>query len=216
MKPNWTLYFVADRDALPGRQLLETTRAALQGGVTAVQLRDKSGGTREMLELARALLALTRAAGVPLIVNDRADVALALGADGVHVGQDDLPALDVRQLIGPERILGVSAGTVAEARQAQADGADYTGAGDVFGTLSKPDAGPPIGLSALAEIARAVALPVVGIGGITEANAASVTEAGAAGVAVISAITRSSNPEDAARCLRKTLNLSLRRNVLAN
>ncbi len=210
MDLRWRLYFVTGEPAFEGRSLVETTRAALQGGVTAVQLRDKSGGTREMLELGRALLALTRAAGVPLIVNDRVDVALALGADGVHVGQDDLPAQDARRLIGPEQILGVSAGTVAEARQAQADGADYVGAGDVFGTPSKPDAGPPIGLSALAEIARAVAIPVVGIGGITEANAASITEAGAAGVAVISAVTRSSNPEDAARCLRKTLNLSLR------
>jgi len=209
-KPNLTLYFVADVSAPGSRSLVETTRAAIQGGATAVQLREKTGDIREMLELGRALLELTRAAGVPLIVNDRVDVALALGADGAHVGQDDLPALDVRRLIGPERILGVSAGTVDEARQAQADGADYVGAGDVFGTPSKPDAGPPIGLSALAEIARAVAIPVVGIGGITEANAASITEAGAAGVAVISAVTRSSNPEDAARCLRKTLNLSLR------
>lgn len=210
MDLRWRLYFVTGEPAFEGRSLVETTRAALRGGATAVQLRDKSGDIREMLELGRALLELTRAAGVPLIVNDRADVALALGADGAHVGQDDLPALDVRRLIGPERILGVSAGTVDEARQAQADGADYVGAGDVFGTPSKPDAGPPIGLSALAEIARAVAIPVVGIGGITEANAASVTEAGAAGVAVISAITRSSNPEDAARRLRETLNVSLR------
>lgn len=210
MKLNWTLYFVADRGTLPGRALLETAQAALRGGVTAVQLRDKSGSAREMLELGHALLELTRTAGVPLIVNDRLDVALALGADGVHVGQDDLPVQNVRRLIGRGRILGVSAGTVAEARQAQADGADYLGAGDLFGTPSKPDAGLPIGLSSLAAIAGAVSIPVVGIGGITEANAASVTEAGAAGVAVISAITRSSNPEDAARRLRETLNLSPR------
>jgi thiamine-phosphate pyrophosphorylase len=205
VKPNWTLYFVADRDALPGRQLLETAQAALRGGATAVQLRDKSGSARELLELGRALLALTCAAGVPLIVNDRLDVALALGADGVHVGQDDLPAREVRRLLGSERILGVSAGTVAEARQAQADGADYLGAGDLFGTPSKPDAGLPIGLPGLAAIAGAVPLPVVGIGGITEANAASVTATGAAGVAVISAITRSLDPEAAARRLRETL-----------
>jgi thiamine-phosphate pyrophosphorylase len=208
----WRLYFVTGEPAFEGRSLVETTRAALLGGATAVQLRDKSGDMREMLELGRALLELTRAAGVPLIVNDRADLALALGADGVHVGQDDLPAQDARRLIGPEQILGVSAGTANEARQAQADGADYVGAGDVFGTPSKPDAGHPIGLSDLAAITRAVSIPVVGIGGITEANAASVTEAGAAGVAVISAITRSSNPEVAARRLHKTLTLSLRRN----
>lgn len=210
-KSNWTLYFVTDGRAAESRSLVELTRAAVQGGATAVQLRKKIGNTRNILELGLALLKLTRAAAVPLIINDRVDVALALGADGVHVGQDDLPARDVRRLIGPERILGVSAGTVAEAKQAQADGADYIGAGDVFGTLSKPDAGSPIGLSSLAEIVRAVAIPVVGIGGITEATAASVTEAGAAGVAVISAITRSSNPEDAARRLRETLTLFLKR-----
>jgi thiamine-phosphate pyrophosphorylase len=209
-KSKWTLYFVTDGRAAGSRSLVQLTRAAVQGGATAVQLRKKIGSTRDILELGLVLLELTRAAGVPFIVNDRVDIALALGADGVHVGQDDLPARDVRRLIGPERILGVSAGTVAEARQAQADGADYIGAGDVFGTLSKPDAGPPIGLSGLREIVGAVTIPVVGIGGITEANAASVTEVGAAGVAVISAIARSSNPEDAARCLRKTLNLSLR------
>jgi thiamine-phosphate pyrophosphorylase len=209
-KPNLTLYFVTDGRADGGRSLVEITRAAIRGGATAVQLRDKSGGTREMLELGCTLLELTRAAGVPLIVNDRLDVALALGADGVHVGQDDLPAKEVRRLIGPERILGVSAGTASEARQAEADGADYVGAGDVFGTRSKPDAGPPIGLSGLAAITRAVSIPVVGIGGITEANAASVTKAGAAGVAVISAITRSPNPEDAAQRLHKTLALTLR------
>lgn len=204
-KLNWTLYFVTDRRAAGGRSLVDVTRAAIQGGATAVQLRDKSGSTRKMLELGRVVLELTRAAGVPLIVNDRVDLALTLGADGVHVGQDDLPADEVRKLIGPERILGVSVSTLEEARRAVLDGADYLGAGDVFGTPSKLDAGPPIGLERLAKIARAVPLPVVGIGGITEANAASVTQAGAAGVAVISAIVGSPNPGAAAQRLYKIL-----------
>jgi thiamine-phosphate pyrophosphorylase len=206
----WRLYFITGEPAFEGRSLVETTRAALRGGATAVQLRNKSGDTGAMLTLGRSLLELTRAAGTPLIVNDRVDVALALDADGLHVGQDDLPARLARQLIGPERILGVSVGTVDEAKQAERDGADYLGAGDVFGTLSKPDAGPPIGLSGLAEIARAVTIPVVAIGGINEANAASVIEAGAAGVAVISAVTDSLNPEDAARRFHETLNLPSR------
>lgn len=158
-----------------------------------------------MLELGRVVLELTRAAGVPLIVNDRVDLALILGADGVHVGQDDLPADEVRKLIGPDRILGVSVSTLEEARRAVLDGADYLGAGDVFGTPSKLDAGPPIGLERLAKIAQAVPLPVVGIGGITEANAASVIQAGAAGVAVISAIVGSPNPGAAAQRLYKIL-----------
>lgn len=204
-KLNWTLYFVTDRRAAEGRSLVGVTRAAIQGGATAVQLRDKSGSTRKMLELGRVVLELTRAAGVPLIVNDRVDLALTLGADGVHVGQDDLPADEVRKLIGPERILGVSVSTLEEARRAVLDGADYLGVGDVFGTPSKLDAGPPIGLERLAKIARAVPLPVVGIGGITEANAASVTQAGAAGVAVISAIVGSPNPGATARRLYETL-----------
>jgi thiamine-phosphate pyrophosphorylase len=137
-----------------------------------------------------------------LIVNDRADVALAIDAEGVHVGQDDMPAPLARQIIGPARILGVSAGTVDEALQAARQGADYLGTGDVYGTPTKADAGTPIGLGGLAEVARAVAIPVVAIGGITIDNAPAAIEAGAAGVAVISAVIGAADPEDAARRLR--------------
>lgn len=196
-----SIYLVTDRRSAGDRLLLDIVRAAIRGGVTAVQLRDKERATRKTLELGRVLRELTRAAGVSLIVNDRVDLALALDADGVHVGQDDLPAAIARRLIGPERVLGVSAASVAEARRAERDGADYLGVGDVFGTLSKPDAGEPIGLARLAEIAQAVSVPVVGIGGITLENAAAVTGAGAVGVAVISAVMSAPDPEGAARRL---------------
>lgn len=200
-----SVYLVTDqrssRHSAGGRSLLDTVRAALRGGVTAVQLRDKAMTIRELLELGRALRELTREAGVSFIVNDRVDLALALDADGVHVGQDDLPADIARRLIGPARILGVSAASVAEARQAEAAGADYLGVGDVFGTLSKPDAGEPIGLKRLSEIARSVSLPVVGIGGVTLENASAVAEAGAAGVAVISVVMGAPDPEGVARRL---------------
>jgi thiamine-phosphate pyrophosphorylase len=199
------VYLITDRRIAGGRPILEIVRAAIAGGATVVQLREKEASTREMIELGRALLAITRAAGVPLIVNDRVDVALAIEADGVHVGQEDMPAALTRRLIGPHRILGVSAATVAEAEQAVRDGADYLGVGDVYGTPSKPDAGPPIGLEGLAAIARAVAIPVVAIGGITPENAAATIDAGAVGVAVISAIVGAPDPAAAARRLRQAV-----------
>jgi thiamine-phosphate pyrophosphorylase len=193
---------ITDRRAAGERSLVDVVRAAVRGGATMVQLRDKGASTRERIELGRALHRVTRPAGVPLIVNDRADVALAIDAEGVHVGQDDMPAPLARQIIGPARILGVSAGTVDEALQAARQGADYLGTGDVYGTPTKADAGTPIGLGGLAEVARAVAIPVVAIGGITIDNAPAAIEAGAAGVAVISAVIGAADPEDAARRLR--------------
>jgi thiamine-phosphate pyrophosphorylase len=204
---DWSLYVLTDRRAAGERCLLDVVRAAIQGGATVIQLRDKASSTsgarpvRALVELGQALLEITRPAGVPLIVNDRIDVALAIDAEGVHVGQDDMPAPLARQLLGPDRILGVSAGTVAEARQAQRDGADYLGTGDVYGTPTKADAGVPIGVTGLAEVARAVSLPVVAIGGIQPDNAAAAIQAGAAGIAVISAVIGAADPEAAARQL---------------
>ena len=202
---NWAVYVLTDRRAAGERSLIDVVRAVVRGGATAIQLRDKEASTGEMIELGRALLQITRPAGVPLIVNDRADVALAIDADGVHVGQDDMPAPLARQIIGPQRILGVSAGTIEEARQAQREGADYLGVGDVYGTPTKADAGTPIGLSGLAEIARAVSIPVVAIGGIQLDNAAATLQAGASGVAVISAVIGAPDPETAARQLRNAV-----------
>lgn len=199
---DWTLYVITDAKLSRGRPHVEVIRAAIRGGATIVQYREKEGTTRQLLQEAQALRELTRAAGIPFIVNDRVDIALAVDADGVHVGQDDLPARIARRLMGPGKIIGVSASNLQEALEAEAEGADYIGAGPVFATPTKPDAAPPIGLEGLAEICRRVSIPVVAIGGIHEGNAGSVIEAGAAGVAVVSAIVAAPDVEHAARRLR--------------
>lgn len=192
-------------DAGPGRGHLEVARAALAGGATLVQLRDKGATAAALFRLAAALLPLCRQAGVPLVVNDRLDVALAAGADGVHLGQDDLPAAEARRLLGPDRILGVSAATPAEARAAEQAGADYVGVGPVFPTATKPDAGEAVGLKALAAVRAAVAIPVLAIGGITAANAGAAVAAGADGVAVISAVSRAPDMAAAVRDLARAV-----------
>jgi thiamine-phosphate pyrophosphorylase len=200
---DYSLYVITDQRTAGGRPLVEVVQAAIRGGATVIQLRLKESSTREMLSLGRQLHELTRRAGLPLIVDDRVDVALALQAEGVHLGQKDMPAEVARRLIGPDRILGVSARSVAEAKEAEAAGADYLGVGDIFGTTSKPDAGAPIGIERFAEIVSSVSIPVVGIGGITLENAALVMQSGAAGVAVISAVIGAPDPEAAARRLRQ-------------
>ncbi|MBM4430478.1 MAG: thiamine phosphate synthase, partial [Chloroflexi bacterium] len=184
---NWTLYVLTDAGLSRGRSHLQVVRAAIEGGATAIQYREKQASTRCQLEEALALRRLTREAGVPFIVNDRLDVALAAEADGLHVGQDDLPATIARRWMGRDKILGVSATNLQEALQAEQDGADYLGAGPVFATPTKADAAPPMGVEGLAEICRRVSIPVVAIGGINAENAAAVIKAGADGVAVISA-----------------------------
>lgn len=209
---DWSLYVITDRRVASNRNLLTVMQAAIEGGATVVQLRDKHASTRELVEFGRALQRLTRSAGIPLIINDRVDVALALDADGVHVGDDDMPPELARQLLGPDRLLGVSADSVEAAQRAEQAGADYLGVGDVFGTRTKPDAGTPIGLERLAAIAKSVEIPVVGIGGVTLENAPAVIQAGAAGVAVISAVLGAADPAAAARALRSTLESSLLEN----
>jgi len=201
---NWSLYLITDRRIAGDRNIVDIVSAAIQGGATVVQLRDKTTTTYEMIELGRALHNITQKACVPLIINDRVDVALAINADGVHVGPpDDMPALLARQILGPDRIIGVSAESPAIALQAVQDGADYVGVGDVFGTSSKADAGVPIGLSGLKAVVEPCPIPVVGIGGINHGNAAAVIEAGADGVALISEIIGADDPKAAAMELRK-------------
>ncbi len=175
--------------------------AAIRGGVTVVQYREKAASTRRMIAEARELRQLCRAAGVPFIVNDRIDVALAVDADGVHVGQDDMPAPLARRLIGKGRILGVSAGNVDEARRAEEEGADYIGASPVFATPTKPDAPAPMGVEGLRKLAGAVSIPVVAIGGMNAQNARAVMLAGAAGLAVVSAIVGAQDVEATARAI---------------
>jgi len=202
---DWTLYIITDAKLSRGRSHLEVIEAAIEGGATVVQYREKEGTTRQLVEEALALHRLTYAAGVPLIVNDRLDVALAVEAEGVHVGQDDMPATLTRRLMGRERIVGVSATNLQEALQAEKDGADYLGVGPIFATPTKPDAAPPMGLEGLAEVCRHVSIPVVAIGGINEHNAAAVIEAGADGVAVVSAIVTAPDVTAAARRLREVV-----------
>jgi thiamine-phosphate pyrophosphorylase len=198
----YALYLVTDEGLSRGRSQLSIVAAAIRGGVTMVQYRRKQAATLRMVEEASALCRLCRDAGVPFIVNDRIDVALAVDADGVHVGQDDMPAALARRLAGTGMILGVSAGGTEEAVRAEADGADYIGASPVFATPTKPDAPPPLGIEGLRGICRAVKIPVVAIGGMNAGNAAAMREAGAAGVAVVSAIVAAEDVEAAARAVR--------------
>ena len=196
------LYLVTDERLSQGRPTAEIVRAAIRGGVDAVQLRGKDLPIRDQLAIGRALRTITREASVLFIVNDRVDLAMALDADGVHVGQDDLPADVVRRLVGAERIVGVSAATIAEARAARDDGADYIGVGPIWGTATKADAGEAVGPGLIATLKEAVALPMVGIGGIKAGNAAEVIAAGGDGVAVVSGIVSADDPEAAARDLK--------------
>ena len=202
MLMKYLLYLVTDAGLSRGRPQVQVVEAALRGGVTVVQYREKSASTRVMIQEAAELARLCSAVGVPFIVNDRVDVALAVNADGVHVGQDDMPAVVARRMIGKRKILGVSAGSAEEARKAEAEGADYIGASPIFATPTKPDAPPAMGIEGLRLLAKAVSIPVVAIGGMNAQNAAAIMEAGAAGVAVVSAIVAADDVEAAAREIR--------------
>jgi len=202
MKPeriDYCLYLVTDRGLARGRAMLDVVRAAVQGGVTCVQLREKTCSTREFIEEALAVKELLRSRGVPLIINDRVDVALAIGADGVHLGQKDMPLAAARAIVTDAMLIGISAESEADAVAAEKGGADYLGVSPIFATPTKTDAAAPLGLAGLQAIRRAVRLPLVGIGGLNRQNAAAVIRIGADGVAVVSAIVAAQDPEQAAR-----------------
>ena len=198
------LYAVTDRYWLNGRTLTDVVRESLEGGVTMLQLREKTLEEPAFLQEARELQALCRAYYVPFIVNDNVDIALAMDADGVHVGQSDMEALDVRAKLGPDKIIGVSAQTVAQALQAEAHGADYLGVGAVFPTGSKADA-KEVEWDVLRDICQAVSIPVVAIGGITQENVTELAGTGICGVAVISAIYAQEDIPAAAKNLKNTV-----------
>jgi thiamine-phosphate pyrophosphorylase len=205
----YSLYLVMGSQDCRGRDPVRVLDQAIDGGITLFQFREKNSGLtlRETVSLGERLRSLCRERNIPFIVNDRADLALLLDADGLHVGQDDLPVRQARRLIGPHRLLGVSAETVEEAEQALREGADYLGVGPIYATATKPDAGKPIGPGAIAEIRQRLSspLPIVGIGGIDVAGVAEVIRAGADGVAVVSAIAGKPDPRKAAVELRQAV-----------
>jgi len=201
---DWDVYLVTQESLSGDRTTPEIVEAAIDGGVDVVQLREKDVNARQRYEMGREVRELTREAGVPLIVNDRVDLALALDADGVHLGDEDLPVPVARDLLGEDAIVGRSVSVVADARAAEAAGADYLGVGAIYATGSKDDIDDEeyaIGTDRLSDIVEAVDVPVVGIGGITAGNAGEVIEAGADGVAVITEITGADDPETATRTL---------------
>lgn len=202
MNRRMDLYIVTDRQAGHGRGHLEMARDCLAGGADIIQLRDKTMTGRPLLSLAREMAALTRSYQAMFIVNDRLDVAMAAGADGVHLGQDDLPVAAARAIAPPSLIIGASVGSVQEAMAAEREGADYVALSPVFSTPTKHDAGPGHGLAVLRDIKAAVSLPVIAIGGIGLHNVVDVIMAGADGVAVISAVLGADDVEAATRAMK--------------
>lgn len=198
---DYSLYLVTDRKLALGRQMVEVVEAAIAGGVSCVQLREKECSTREFLSEAHRLRKVLCARNIPLIINDRVDIALAVEAEGVHLGQSDMPIQDARRLVGNSMVIGVSAESIDDAIEAEAGGADYIGISPVFTTTTKEDIATPLGLDGIRAIREVVRIPLVAIGGIGQDNAQDVMEAGADGVAVVSAIVSAVCPETAARNL---------------
>lgn len=208
MKNNidYKLYLVTDRDMLKNRDIFSAVEMAIKGGVTLIQLREKDITTEEFYNIALKLKEITSRHNVSLIINDRLDIALAVDADGVHVGQQDMPAAVARKIIGNDKILGVSAATLEEAKKAEEDGADYVGIGAIFPTSTKDDA-RAVNINELIKIKKALNIPVVAIGGISEKNIELLTTAKIDGVAVISAILGKEDVKAASEGLRRQLDL---------
>ncbi|MGG4035168.1 thiamine phosphate synthase [Paenibacillus cisolokensis] len=202
-KKDWRsfrLYVITGENYHPGRSLTDVMEETLRGGADIVQLRDKNASKADLLEKAKQLRELTARYGVPLIINDHPDIAIAVGADGVHLGQDDMPLAEARRLLGPERIIGISTHNIGQARLAQAEGADYIGVGPVFPTGTKPGR-TPVTLSYVSEAAAEIRIPFVAIGGITPDNVDSVLEAGARRICAVSAIVGNADPAGVCRRL---------------
>jgi len=197
------VYLVTDQASLAGRRLADVLLAAVQGGVSCVQLREKDLGTRDFIALARATQALLAPFGVPLVINDRVDVALVCGAQGVHLGQSDMPVELARQLLPPSVFIGLSVENLDDVTRAAAQAVDYLGVSPIHPTPTKTDTAPPWGLAGLRQVRRMTALPLVAIGGIKHSNAAQVLQAGADGLAVVSAICSAPDPQAAAQSLRE-------------
>jgi thiamine-phosphate diphosphorylase len=201
--PDWKLYIITDKELSKGRSHLKIAEAAIKGGADVIQLRDKTASSRKLFEIAIQIRKITQRAGVQFIVNDRLDIALAVNADGLHVGQDDLPTTVARKLLGPDKILGASAKSIEEAIRAEKNGADYLGLGPIFeARRTKADAGIPLGLQLIKDIHERCSLPIVAIGGINQTNISSVIEAGAQCAAVISAVVSAPEITNATQSLK--------------
>lgn len=201
---DYSLYLVTDRDLLGSKDLAATVEEAIRGGVTMVQIREKNLSTLEFYQLALVIKDITQKQGIPFIVNDRVDIALAVDADGVHIGQDDMPLSAARKLLGLNKIIGVSVASLEQALAAQHEGADYLGIGAVFPTKTKDDA-DTVSLEELRLIKSKIMLPIVAIGGINKNNIHNVMGTGVDGAAVVSAIIACSDPYEAACNLRKLM-----------
>ena len=202
---DYSLYLVTDRGLARGRSTLEIVKAAVDGGATVVQLREKDCPTLEFIEQALAIKDLLQARRIPLIINDRLDVAQAVRADGVHLGQTDMPLDMAKGILGDSMLIGISTESIEDAIAAEKGGADYLGVSPIYATPTKTDTAPPLGLAGLRQIRKAVRLPLVGIGGLNRENSADVIRSGADGVAVVSAIVAADDPEAAARMLRRII-----------
>ena len=200
----WRLYVILDADASRGRDLAWIADLAIQGGADVLQLRDKTALAKPLGETATRLLKLTRAAKIPLLINDRADVAAAVGADGVHLGQDDLPVEVARRLLGPRALIGCSTHSLEQAAATERQGVDYLAVGPIFSTPTKPDY-PSVGLSVIQQVTAHIRTPLVVIGGIDSHTLPSVLSAGATCVAVVRAICGAEHPREAAHELKQTL-----------
>jgi thiamine-phosphate pyrophosphorylase len=208
MMVDYSVYLVTDRDLARGRTTLEIVAAAIRGGVSCIQVREKTCSTGEFIDEALAIRSLLARHEIPLIINDRVDVALAVKADGIHLGQKDMPCSMARQLIPESMIVGISVESLDDAIAAQKDGADYLGVSPIYPTPTKTDTAQALGLEGLRSIRSEVDLPLVGIGGLNADNAAAVIYNGADGVAVVSAIVAADDPEAATRDLIEIVRLA--------
>ena len=199
---DYSVYLVTDRRDKTDEEFLNIIEEAIKGGTTIVQLREKTASTKEFYDLALRVKEITSRYDVPLLINDRIDIALAVDSEGVHIGQDDMPADIAREIIGEDKILGISASTVEEAKKAEIDSADYIGSGAVFPTATKDDA-DSVSKDELKEIVDSIDIPIVAIGGITVENASTLKDSGIDGFSVVSAIMSADDPRDASRKLKE-------------
>ncbi len=202
---DFQLYVITGEEFHPGRDVIEVMEEAILGGADIIQLRDKTNSKRIVLEKARRLRELTRKYDIPFIVNDHIDIALAVDADGIHLGQEDLPLYLARQLVGPDKIIGISTHRIQEAREAERGGADYIGAGPVFPTNSKSDVVDPVTTAYLQEVASEISIPFVAIGGIKLHNVAEVVNAGGGRICLISEVVGSEDVKGTCEALLQTI-----------